>query len=415
MSLRLVLVLGSALGLATLAACSDRPLPAAADGPPRAAPQIAGSSVVDGFTITLIPLVPGGGFHLPRRIDDDGTVYGQFENPELPGLNYWRWTAAGGTEPVDQIPPDLAGVDEDRAGQFFYDDGTVRNVVGRACGHAGSGDPAFESPDFCDFEFALGTYATSNCLPSGPEPGIHSAGFAVNAVCHVLASRRPYGIGTEAVYLWRPESGWQHLLDDPVVNPFDRFFGMPLLNNADQAVIFMHITNELGFPSAATVFWSQELGARRVPTPANDVGVRANAFVAALNDRGQMTGFVEGQSESASVLATVVWTPPAVDRSGFPTVDLTPKAKSTASTFRLAGKRAYKLFYQLGATDGGAPWQVRVEWGDGTETLSTHTQTGKLEHESHRYSAPGAYVIRVTVVDALDRSTSDSYTLEVVR
>jgi hypothetical protein len=96
-------------------------------------------------------------------------------------------------------------------------------------------------------------------------------------------------------------------------------------------------------------------------------------------------------------------------------VDLTPKSKSPATTFRLTGNRAYKMFYQLGATDGGAPWQVRVEWGDGTETLSTHTQTGKLEHESHRYSAPGAYVIRVTVVDALDRSTSDSYTLEVVR
>lgn len=413
MSLRLVL--GSALVLATLAGCSDRPLPVAAAGPPRPARQIAATSVVDGFTITLIPPVPGGGFLLPRRIDDDGTVYGQFENAELPDLNHWRWTAAGGTEPVDHIPPDLAGVGAFE-GQYFYDDGTVRHEVGRRCGHAGPADPALESPDFCDYEFVVGTYATSSCFPDSPEPGIHSAGFAVNALCHVLAARRAYGTSMEdlALYLWRAESGWQHVLDDPQPEPLFRFFGMRLLNNTDQVVVLARTSDQTD-PSVVTTFWSAELGARAVPAPPN-TGLNVSVNVTALNDRGQMTGFVEGLSASGeSILASLVWTPPAVDRSDFPTVDLTPKKKSPATTFRLSGNRAYKLFYQIGATDGGAPWQVRVEWGDGTETLSTHTQTGKLEHESHRYSAPGAYVIRVTVVDALDRGTSDSYTVEVVR
>lgn len=74
MPLRHVLV--PLLALAALAGCSDAPLPVAATARPRPTPQLAGTSTVDGFTITVMPPLPGGAYLLPRRILDDGTVYG---------------------------------------------------------------------------------------------------------------------------------------------------------------------------------------------------------------------------------------------------------------------------------------------------------------------------------------------------
>lgn len=405
------------LGVAIVAGCTDTPLPVAADGARRPARQLAGSSTVDGFTITVIPPVAGvgEGWVLPSRILDDGTVYGSVENPSDPDVRYFRWTAGGGTVAVAEIPPVLAGVDRtvDRPGQYFYDDGRVRYRAGRECGRAGPPDPTLEDPDYCDGDFVIGTYATSSCFPREPEAGVHGAGLAVNGRCHVLAARRAYGTNPFqdlAVYLWRPEVGHRRILEDPVPDPFFQDFGVPLLNGEDQAVVLARN----GAGEQVTRLWRPDLGARLLPLPAIEPGVRVHAYVTALNERGQMAGHVDWvPPEGPERTAAIVWTPPALNRASYPTVNASPVATAVRTTYLGSRKGFYTQYYKLAAPDGAGPWAVRVEWGDGTARTDTRSRAGVIDAAIHNYTRTGTYTVRVTVVDRRGRSGSDTRTITV--
>jgi hypothetical protein len=411
MPMRYVLV--PILALAALAGCSDAPLPVAADGRSRPAPQLAGSSTVDGFTITVMPPLPGGAYLLPRRILDDGTVYGQSENsPD--GIRPLRWTPGGATVEVPAIPPVLAGVDRTtgRPGQYFYDDGRVRYRVGRECGHPGLGDPDLPDPGFCDYDFVIGTYATSSCFPNSPEPGIYGAGFAVNGRCHVLAARRAFGAaGRQAldVYLWRPETGYRRILEDPVPDPYFQDYDTPLLNGEDQAVVVTRPND--GNP--VTTLWRPDFGRRLLPLPAVPTGTSQAGWVVAMNELGQMAGNIARRVDGAEVIYTVVWTPPPVNRATYPRVDASPLRVAVTSTYLGSRRGFYTQYYKIAAPGGAGPWSVRVDWGDGTARNETRTRAGVIEAAIHNYTRTGTFTVRVTVVDARGRSGGDTRVLTV--
>ena len=399
------------LGLALVAGCTDAP-PLAPERPLGGAAQLATTTVVDGFTITVLPKPPGWGFMEPIRILDDGTVYGIADADE-PGLIRFRWTAANGTERVAEIPPRLAGRDvETPDGQFFYDDGTARSVAGRHCGHSGPPDPSFDDPDFCDYSEGLGTYVTSSCFPDGPEPGVHGVGLAVNARCHVLAARRTHGPSREwAVYLWRPESGWLRIIENPIpIAEFDLWPRVPLLNNEGQAEVAAR--GEGG--TRVTSVWRADLGSRVLPLPRAETGVPVSSWVTAMNDRGQMAGFAEGyEGGEQPFVSALVWTPPPVDRASYPTVNASPVATAVRTTYLGRRKGFYTQYYKLAAPDGAGPWAVRVEWGDGTARTDTRSRAGVIDAAIHNYTRTGTYTVRVTVVDRRGRSGSDTRTITV--
>lgn len=331
-------------------------------------------------------------------------------------MDLLRWTPGGSAVVVAASPPVLAGVDRstERPGQYFYDDGRVRYLVGRECGLAGPPDPIVEFEPFCDYDLVIHTYATSSCLPPGPEPQVHGAGFAVNGRCHVLAARRAFGTTGHwndlAVYLWRPETGYRRILEDPVPDPFFQDYNTPLLNGEDQAVV---VTRPVSGVDQHTL-WRPDFGARPLPLPAVPVGTRLSPGVIAMNERGQMAGTIEGSMDGGSgFISTVVWTPPPVNRATYPTVDASPLRVAVTTTYLGARRGFYTQYYKIAAPGGAGPWSVRVDWGDGTARNETRTRAGVIDAAIHNYTRTGTFTVRVTVVDARGRSGSDTRTLTV--
>jgi hypothetical protein len=405
-----------------LAACADAPTSLPPNAPVRASLATAAATTVDGFTIAVFGGREGDDVFndrfLPRRILEDGTVYGIVDEPTDPSFRFFRWTPDGGVESVASIPPAIAGdvrlLDLDgRPGTYFYADGTVDYRTGRECGAVEPVDP--ENPDFCDYESAVGTFVTSSCTDNQPELHIYSAGLAVNRHCHVLAMRRPRP-GIPGAYLWRPETGWTHLFDEPLYSDLSTADLFALLNGHDQVVAIAqlpnHPTGEIG-----PVVWRPDLSARALPLPPGPTGSRAFATVYAMNERGQRAGVVEGAvpgEGSIAAAAAAVWTPPPVSEDGDPSVDASPLKGAVTTTFLGSRKGFYTQFYTLTQSPPTPPYQIRTDWGDGTATQRTRSRIRAVEAEIHNYQRTGTFTITVTAVDATGRSASDTRTLTVL-
>jgi hypothetical protein len=416
--------LGALLVPLALAACADTPTSLPPNAPAtsvRASVATTASTIIDGFTITLFGEAQGDDIFqnqfLPRRILDDGTVYGIVDNPTDPSFTNFRWTPEGGVKSVASIPPPIAGdirlLDPDGfPGTYFYSDGAVDYRTGRQCGAVDPVDP--EDPDFCDYESAVGTFVTSSCTDNQPEQGIFSAGLAVNRHCHVLAMRRPRP-GTSGAYLWRPETGWLHLFDEPVHTDLSSAAGFALVNGADQVVALAQMPDQ---PTGDInpMFWRPDLGARPLPLPATPGGSRVSAAVYAMNEGGQMVGVVEGGDAGVGTVftAVAVWTPPPGSGAGAPAVNASPLKGAVTTTFLGKRKGFYTQFYSLTQSPRTPPYRIRTDWGDGTATQRTRNQIRAIEAEIHNYQRTGTFTITVTAVDANGRSASDSRTLTVL-
>ena len=408
--------LGALVVPLALVACADAPT-----SPPNARARAALATVttttIDGFTVTLFGQAQGDAVFqdqfLPRRILDDGTVYGIVENPTDPSFTKFRWTPEGGVESVTSIPSVIAGqAPGELPGTYFYNDGTVDFQTGRECGTVEPVDP--ENPDFCDYEGAVGTFVTSSCTDNEPEAGIYSAGLAVNRLCHVLAMRRPLP-GIPGAYLWRQETGWLHLFDNPIYNELVGPIGFALVNGQDQVVALALAPNQ---PTGEITqfIWRPDLGARPLPVPTSPAGDRLLATTWAMNERGQIAGNVEAQTSDpiSLFLAAAVWTPPPVSEGAGPVVNASPLKGAVTTTFLGSRKGFYTQFYTLTQSPPTPPYQIRTDWGDGTATQRTRSRIRAVEAEIHNYQRTGTFTITVTAVDATGRSASDTRTLTVL-
>src|SRR5262249_40002450 len=64
--------------------------------------------------------------------------------------------------------------------------------------------------------------------------------------------------------------------------------------------------------------------------------------------------------------------------------------------------------------DGGSPWMVEVDWGDGTaHTIFTVTAPGSLGTQNHAYADNATYTVTVTVIEFDGDGPSDSATFQV--
>jgi hypothetical protein len=75
----------------------------------------------------------------------------------------------------------------------------------------------------------------------------------------------------------------------------------------------------------------------------------------------------------------------------------------------------YSLNASFSDPNHDAPWNVTIDWGDGSQTTFSTSSEGSFSR-SHSYAtlSPAAYTLRVTVTDAHNASGSATKTVSVV-
>jgi hypothetical protein len=400
-------VVATALALLALAAC-DRPPTEPTATRPAATRFVGPSGTIVGIDLGTLP---GDTSSRATYVAADGTVYGSsYAGDNFQGTRrYFRWTAASGMQQVSSIPspttyprpsltaPDGRAVDERAANE-------KGEVTGQMCAPPGA-DGAWP----CDFRNWGGSWSYSQVFrwsagagvrnlepPEGnpvDEP-MQSIGLAINRWGHVAGHRADMDWDQPIHFFWAPVDTFVML------QPLDHWSDTPpvLLNDNDQVVA--------GYTGLVTDFlafvWRPDLGLKHLKPSScvyypGSVGLAQNATTSVVG-----WGSVPVPGEERCIQHAMLWRVPAVNRAGYPSVNVTPTTyASTISLARTGGR--YFQFYKGTQSTASGPYTELVDWGDGTTSSRTRTSIGTTTSQSHLYTRTGTYWVRVYVKDRLGR------------
>jgi hypothetical protein len=393
-----------------VAAC-DRP-PTEPSGPfatrPTAARFVGPSGTIVGIDLGTLP---GDSSSEATYVADDGAVYGSsYAGTDLVGTRrYFRWTATTGMRQVASIPsptayprpsltaPDGRAVDERAAN-------VKGEVTGQMCAPPGAdGDwPCrFEEPPGLSytqvFRWSAGAGVRNLEPPEGnpvDEP-MESVGLAINRWGHIAGYRRDRDDDQPLHFFWAPVDTFVGFSPPG----YESLRTPVLLNDNDQLVAARNTMDKDVFAYT----WRPDLGLKLLMPPScahfpGSTGLAQNATTSVVG-WGSVT--IPGE-ELRCTRHAMLWRVPAVNRAGYPSVNVNPITSTSTISLSKSGGR-YFQFYKGTQSTASGPYTELVDWGDGSTSSVTRATTGGTYYQSHVYKRTGTYWVRVYVKDRLGR------------
>ena len=385
----------------------------------------AGSGVI----AVDIGVLPGDARSEATYVTEDGVVYGYSYASEYAegSRRPFRWTGATGMQAVSSVPggttyplpsvpaptgggaiPLAANAKGEATGIFcrVFHGGGFEGEYGCAYG---SYDPPFMMRERA-FRYSRGggLQDLDAYVPGPGDSPNRAVGLAINKWGHVAGIFQQRYMDDWRAMHWSPidsivvNGGLMNAQLDPVIDE-----RQVLLNDNDRVVGAQYsMTSDVvfAFEPGAGVHELLPPGGNDYDTYSAALAQNNGSLVVGRSQYFHNTGGVDEYGDPIVEWRqrAVVWTLPPVSRAAYPKVNANPITFTSTISLAATGGR-YFQFYKATQSAPTGPYVEHVDWGDGSSSRRTRPSLGVVTSQSHVYTRPGTYWVRVYVKDALGR------------